>query len=98
MRLRIVLLEVREESGVGEVLESGRVVGHAVQVARQVERFEAVAVFPLVLASELAEVGRDAVGGDGPARDSGDSRGVVGADRERGIANRVVFRYDRRVP
>ena len=50
------LLEVREEGGVRQVLQSGGVVRHDIQPSREEMASVAVAVFPLVLTSIVAQV------------------------------------------
>lgn len=76
-RLRIALFEVREEEGVGEMLEARGVVRHDVSLAWDVERGVVIAVVALVLARPVAEVGRRAGGSDRALTDAGHRRGVV---------------------
>jgi len=60
LRLRIGLLEVLEESGVGEVLQARGVIRHDVGLSWEETSKVAVAVGSLVVAGVAAEVGRGA--------------------------------------
>lgn len=91
--MRIVLVEVREESSVGELLEARGVVCHDIGRAWEVPSVVAVPVRALVLASVVAEVSSGAVTGDGSSGDSGDGRGVVRCRGDRGVGD-VVRRGD----
>ena len=55
-RLRIILFEMREESGVGEMLEARGVVSHDIEFAGQVECLVAITVEALVMTGVVAEV------------------------------------------
>ena len=57
MLLRILLREVREESGVRQFLETRGIVGHDIQPSREEMPSVAVAVLPLVVAGVVAEMG-----------------------------------------
>ena len=98
MLLRIVLFEVSEEGGLGEMLQAGGVVGHLVGVAWEVEGFEEVAVLALVLASELTQVSGHPVTGDGAAGHSGNGGSVVRTHRQGGASHRVAVRHVGGVP
>ena len=55
--MRILLHEVREESGVRQFLETRGVVGHDIQPSWEEVSSVAVAVLPLVVAGVVAEMG-----------------------------------------
>ena len=85
--MRIVLVEVGEKGGVREVLETGRVVGHDVQVSWEIVSEVAIAVVSLMLAGVVAEVGRGAITGHRALVDPGrDGRRVVGEVDNGGVA------------
>jgi hypothetical protein len=68
---------------------AGAVVGHLVEISRDVGHFLAVLVVALVLACQAAEVRCCLVGGHGTFVVSGDGRGVVVECRE-GLSSHVV--------
>ena len=68
--MRIMLVEVREQGSVSELLQARGVVSHDVDRSREVPAVVAVAVGPLVLAGVIAQVCGSAVTGDCPAGDS----------------------------
>ena len=76
-RLRIALFKESEESVIGEMLQSRRVVRHAVLVPWEVGHQGAVSVPPLVGARESAQVGCGAVRGHRPFLEPSDGRRVV---------------------
>ena len=77
--MRILLFEVGEKEGVGEVLKAGGIIRHAVDLAWEVEGQVMVAVDPLVLTCPIAEVCSCPVGCHRALADPGDGRGVIGA-------------------
>ena len=74
-----MLLEVREEGGIGEMLEARGVVCHDVHESWEKGRPVAVPVCPLVGASVVAQVRSCAVAGYGSFGYSGNYWGVVAA-------------------
>ena len=70
--MRIVLVEVREQGSVSELLQARGIVSHNVYGSREVlvPAVVTVAVGPLMLAGVVAEVGGSAIAGDCAAGDS----------------------------
>ena len=68
--MRIVLVEVREQGSISELLQARGIVSHNVDRSREVPAVVAVAVGPLVLAGVVAQVCGSAVTSDCPAGDS----------------------------
>ena len=68
--MRIVLVEVREQGSVSELLQARGIVSHNVDRSREVPAVVTVAVGPLMSAGVVAEVGGSAVAGDCAAGDS----------------------------
>ena len=85
LALRIVLFEMRQESGVREVLQARAVIGHDVHGSWQEEPRVAVAVLALVSAGEVAEVRWGSVTGYGTSRHSREGGSVVRACGEGGV-------------
>ena len=77
--LWIFLLEVGEKGGVREVLQTGRVVGHAISASWYEETVMAIAVLALVHAGVIAEMGSWSVAGDRTFVHPGHGGGVVRA-------------------
>ena len=75
-----------EKGGVREVLETGRVVCHDVQVSWDVVGKVAIAVVLLMLAGVVANVGSGAITGHHAHVDAGDGRRVVGEVDYGGVA------------
>lgn len=76
------------------MLETGGVVGHDVLRSREVLSLVAVAVEPLVVTSDLAQVGRRARRGHGLFAGSGDRRGVVAEVVQGRVTDVVAVRHD----
>jgi hypothetical protein len=85
---------MREELGVVEVQKTGRVISHAVGVARNVGEFAAVTVVALVEAVELAEVGAGPVCGGGAFEHAGNGRCVVRARADGEFCDTVLLGDD----
>ena len=87
MLLRIVLLEVGEELGVGEVLQTRSIVCHDVGFSWEVESEVTVALLALVSAGVVAKVRSSAFTADCAFRGSGDCRSVVASVQESSISD-----------
>lgn len=89
-----MLVKVREEGSVREVLEARCVVGHVVGVSGEVLDSMVVTVGSLVVALVAAEQCRRACGGDSTLEDSGDRWGVVSEVEEAGVGDVMLLRHD----
>ena len=96
--MRIALVEVREEGSVRQMLQTGRVVGHDVGVAREVAGLVAAAMFALMHARDVAQRRRRPFGGDSALVHSTDRWGVVTAGACRGTSDVMVFALDGQLP
>ena len=89
-----MLFEVGKEGSVREVLKAGGIVRHDVGTPWDEEVRLAVAVFPLVGTSVVAEIGRRPVGGDRPLQHTGQGGGVVSPIGDGGVAYVVVVSHE----
>ena len=89
MRLRIFLLEVSEEGRIGEMLETGGVVGHDVHESWEILGPVTVSVRSLVGAGVVAQVGCRTIGGDRSLVSPADCWRVVATVGQSGVS-RVV--------
>ena len=87
-------MEVREEGGVRQVLQSGGVVSHDIQPSWEEMASVAVAVFPLVLAGIVAQMGCRAIIRDRPSANAREGRGVVSACGDGGAADVMMGSLD----
>ena len=92
--MRIPLLEVREEGGVRQVLQSGGVVSHDIQPSWAEMACVAVAVFPLVLAGIVAWVSCRSIIRDRPSANAREGRGVVSASGNGGVTDVMMGSLD----
>ena len=88
-----MLVKVSKKSGVREVLEARRVICHNVQVSWEVVGEVAVAMFPLVSAGKVAEVGCGSITGHRALVDTRDGGRVVGEVDKDGVACVVCRHY-----
>ena len=86
--LRIVLLEVSKESGVGEVLQAGGIICHDIEFSWEVGGQVAVAVLALVEARPVAEEGGRTFRVDSALAHARDCRGVVALVVDGGVGHR----------
>ena len=75
--LRIALLEVSKKGGVSKVLQARGIVSHDIGQPGKVEGGVTVAMFALMAAGEVAQVGRRAIRGDSAFAHPRDGGGVV---------------------
>lgn len=94
LRQRILLLEVRVEGRVSELLQAGRVVGRSILRSRDVGGGVKVAVEPLVVARQLAQVGSRAGRRNSPFSYPRDGGSVVAEIFNAGVANVVAVSHD----
>ena len=89
-----MLLKVGEEFRQSEMLQTGGIISHDVGWTWDVRREGTVAMFSLVEASVVAEVGSGSIGRDGTLGYPGDRRGVVGQGVDGGIGDIVLVSHD----
>ena len=92
--MRILLLELREEGGVRQVLQPGGIVCHDVQPSWEEMASVAVAVFPLVLARIVAKVSCRTIIRDRPTANAREGRSVVSASGNGGVADVMMGSQD----
>ena len=88
--MRIPLIKVGEKRRVRQVLKVRSIIGHDVHGPWEEACRVTVVVEPLVLTGVVAQVGSRTVVGDCPSVDPRQSRGVVGAGGDGGIAHIMV--------
>ena len=92
--MRILLLEMREEGGVRQVLQPGGVVSHDIQPSWEEMASVAVSVLPLVFARIVAEVCGRAIIRDRPPANARECRSVVSASGNGGVADVMMGSQD----
>lgn len=92
--LRIMLFKMRQKLGVGEVLQTRRVVCHDVLLSWEEMGQVAIAVCPLVVAGEAAEGGCGSVTGHCPLAHSRHRWGVVREGFDGGVLEGEEFAHD----